>query len=202
MATAALSGAQGASSSFGTAPQGYVASGASYANLTATVTGGTGNLGTTATIVAGSNGSTTQGTTVGMAFRTRASDELPGSPLNPPMGGNTSGPGAKAGWLISDVTHLTGMGAGDDYALQMSYDTSTLGNETIAASNGSVYLATKSGNYWVNAVTGNTSQTNPSPTIPYLESFTQYMSTAGSAGLSADLVPGAWTPMVTTFGPF
>ena len=184
-ATANVSGATGAGSSFGTALQGFVASGSSYAGLGATVNAGSGNLGTTATIVAGTNGSGLA-TTVGMAFRTRATDELPGSPLNPPMGGNTSGPGATAGWLISDVTRVTGISSNSDYALQLSYDNSTLGNETLAASNGSVYLATKSGNYWVNAVNGNTGGTNG--TAPVLESLNAYL--IANPNLATDL--GAW----------
>ena len=108
---------------FGTALTAQVAKGGSYANLESTVTatsgsGGTGMLGSTATIL---DGTASAATAVSMAWRTRTTAETT----------------KDGGGLLSDVVSLSGIapdGTGshdgffqtDTYVLQMSYDPSEL----------------------------------------------------------------------------
>ena len=108
---------------FGSALTAQVAKGGSYANLESTVTatsgsGGTGMLGSTATIL---DGTASAATTVSMAWRTRTTAETT----------------KDGGGLLSDVVSLSGIapnGTGshdgffqtDTYVLQMSYDPSEL----------------------------------------------------------------------------
>ena len=110
-------------STFGTPLTAQVAKGGSYANLESTVTatsgsGGTGMLGSTATIL---DGTASAATTVSMAWRTRTTAETT----------------KDGGGLLSDVVSLSGIapnGTGshdgffqtDMYVLQMSYDPSEL----------------------------------------------------------------------------
>ena len=156
-----------------------VAAGETYANLAATVNAGTGNLGTDAVILAGTNNSGSD-ETIGMAFRTRATDEL-----DKHMGTRT-GP---LGSLRSDVVSLTGVmrGGTDIYALQMSYVVPSQ-NEQSLASQGLIYLATQGsgGLYWSNAASGNTSGSYP--TFPYMGSLSAFL--AANPNLNAD--DGTW----------
>ena len=75
---------------------------ATYANLSSFVTSGSGCLGTVATILAGTNG-TGVGTTVGMSWRPRATNEIPGTATHPPIPAGSTG-------LVSDVVKVTGIG--------------------------------------------------------------------------------------------
>jgi hypothetical protein len=152
-ATPAAGGASGLTASFtGTTLSALVAAGATYNNLSAFVNT---DLGTIATILTGTNGGTVTGTpSVTMSFRTRATNELPGTATKPPM---TS----TAGYLASDVVRLSGIGVvngsqTDAYGLQMTFETSTFSNVATQAAAGYIYLATLNGGSWVNAITGDT----------------------------------------------
>ena len=93
--------------------QGLVAASGIYYNLASYVASGNGCLGTVATILAGTNNSGSA-TTVTMAWRPRATDEIPGTAGHPPI------PGAATG-LISDVVKVTGVGSSDLVVLEMTY---------------------------------------------------------------------------------
>ena len=138
--------------SFGTPLTAPVAQNASYANLASTVmatsgSGGFGMVGSTATILAGTN-SSGSAQTVSMAWRTQTLEERT-SPA-----------------LISDVVQLCGMkldgtSQTSTFVLQMDFDADLLPdgglNEGLMASNESIYLASlnPTTNQWQNAVNGN-----------------------------------------------
>ena len=94
-------------------------------------------LGTVATILAGTNNSGSP-TTVGMTWRTRATDETAGTIQQPPMSYAN-----KAGYLTSDVVNVTGIAtsATSPYVLQMSFNPSLFasGGKTISATAGSTW---------------------------------------------------------------
>jgi fibronectin-binding autotransporter adhesin len=111
-------------------------------------------LGTTATIFDYTN-STGTDTGVSMAWRSRTAAEA--SSTVPGDNGSLV-----AGYLVSDVVNLTGMGnAGgtgftDTFILQMSYNEALLdGFETFGVNEGNIVIAWKNGTEWVNAVNGN-----------------------------------------------
>ena len=104
---------------------------------------------------------------------------------NPPQNSNVS-----AGLLplYSDVVNLTGVTGGSTsiYALQMTYDPSTLGgtaSAAAAASNGFLYLGynTSAGttSHWVNAVAGNTG-TGGQAVADYQGSYAAYTASVGA----------------------
>lgn len=166
LAVAAESGTQDRSIFGGplTAP---IPANGSYAGLSSETTRGGNTLGTKAEILNGSNGPTPG--TVAMKWRTRATDEKPGTATNGPIDlSKTKG-------LVADVVDLTGIPAGQVYVLQMSYDDTLFpaGTESLDAQNGLVYLVTlteRNGldnantaqadkDLWVNAVATNTGGT-------------------------------------------
>ncbi len=154
-ATASVGGAKASQATFtGTVLYGEVAAGANYTNLSSIVTGGAGNLGSVATILAGTNSSGSQ-VTVSMTWRTRATDELPATAQEPPM--STTGR-----WLASDVVQVAGIPDGEAYAMQVTYDTALLDNAdaTYNFNAGWMWLGSFDGTKWQNAVTGLT----PAPT--------------------------------------
>jgi fibronectin-binding autotransporter adhesin len=111
-------------------------------------------LGTTATIY-NYNNSTGTDTGVSMAWRSRTAAEA--SSTVPGDNGTLV-----AGYLVSDVVNLTGMGnAGgtgftDTFILQMSYNEALLdGFESFGVTEGNIVIAWKDGSNWVNAVNGN-----------------------------------------------
>jgi fibronectin-binding autotransporter adhesin len=111
-------------------------------------------LGTTATIFNYTN-STGTDTGISMAWRSRTAAEA--SSTTPGDNGTLV-----AGYLLSDVVNLTGMGnAGgtgftDTFILQMSYNEALLnGFESFGVAQGNIKIAWKNGTEWVNAVTGN-----------------------------------------------
>jgi probable HAF family extracellular repeat protein len=142
----ATADASGSQTTFGPALTAPVAVNASYAGLSSMATsttgsGGRGLVGTTATILAGTNSSSGSAQTVSMAWRTAAQAD-------------SGGPG-----IISDVVHLTGMaytGSGQTapFVLQMSYDTGILPGDT--AADDPLYLAwlNPATDTWQNAIYG------------------------------------------------
>jgi fibronectin-binding autotransporter adhesin len=112
-------------------------------------------LGTSATIYNYTN-STGTDTGVSMAWRTRTAAEA--SSTVPGDNGSLV-----AGYLVSDVVNLTGMGnAGgtgftDTFILQMSYNEALLdGFESFGVTHGNIVIAWKDGlGNWINAVNGN-----------------------------------------------
>ena len=132
-----------------------VAQNGSYANLESKATAATGSggyalVGSTATILAGTN---TSGSaqTVSMKWRTQTLQER-----------------AKPD-LISDVVELSGMaldgtGQTNPFVLQMSYNPVLLpleaGSEGLWTSNQWIYLASLENGKWINAVSGNYGTTN------------------------------------------
>ena len=108
-ATAGGTAAHAASATFGSALQGLVAAGGVYSNL-ASYASGQGCLGSVATILAGTNAGSA--TTVTMAWRPRATDEIPGTAGHPPIPGGATG-------LISDVVKVAGVGSSDLVVLEM-----------------------------------------------------------------------------------
>ena len=145
----ATADASNSPASFGPGLTSQVASSGSYANLESTVksttgSGGDGALGTTATILAGTN-SGGSGQIVSMAWRTRTT------------GADTS--------FASDVLNLSGMALGDTgqtapFVLQMSYDAGRFGNasaEGLAADDEMIALEWLDPNdgMWENAINGN-----------------------------------------------
>jgi len=166
-----ISATSGASNSnnplqFGPASFWSVVAGGSYANDQSSVNGiaagspggGASVLGSTATILTGSNsGAYVNGgmTNVSMAWRVRTLQESSNA-VSPPLP-NRSSP------LVSDVLNLTGMGNGagepvqtDPFALQMTYDAALLSNESAQAASGALSLAWFDPNtgFWENAITG------------------------------------------------
>jgi len=144
--------------SFGTSLTAPVAQNASYANLESMATATTGSggydlVGSTATILAGTNLSGSA-QTVSMAWRTQTQAER-------------NGPG-----LISDVVDLSGMtlsgssGQTSKFVLQLNYNPILLpggaGNEGLWASNEWIYLGwlNPSTDTWQNAVLGNFGSSN------------------------------------------
>jgi hypothetical protein len=139
-----------------------VAANGSYAGLssqtTRNIASGGKVLGTKAEILAGTN--TGAATVVSMNWRTRATDETPGTATNPPINlAINKGLGA-------DVVDLNGIATGQVYVFQMSYDETLFaaGEEARAAAAGQLYLValneingrdTAAGtpdDLWVNAV--------------------------------------------------
>jgi fibronectin-binding autotransporter adhesin len=131
-----------------------------YTNLSSNTIGQTSTgstvpaLGTTATIYNYTN-STGTDTGVSMAWRSRTAAEA--SSTVPGDDGTLV-----AGYLVSDVVNLTGMGnAGgtgftDTFILQMSYNEALLdGFESFGVTEGNIVIAWKDGSNWVNAVNGN-----------------------------------------------
>ena len=144
----ATADASNSQTSFGPALAAPVAQNGSYANLASTVvsttgSGGASMVGTTATILAGSNTLSGAAQSVSMAWRTRA---------------QTDGSSAD---LISDVVDLSGMalsgssGQTAPFVLQLSYDTGV--EPTDSALTDPLYLAwlNPATNTWQNAVDGN-----------------------------------------------
>ena len=137
----AAANAGNSQTAFGTVLTAPVAAGAAYANLESTVksttgSGGSGMIGSTATILAGTN-SSALAQTVSMSWRTQTQAERSGS------------------GLASDVVCLTGMafnggsGQTSPFVLQMDYDPDFLhGDESLLASEGMVLLE------WLNPVSG------------------------------------------------
>jgi fibronectin-binding autotransporter adhesin len=111
-------------------------------------------LGTTATIFNYTN-STGTDTGINMAWRSRTAAEA--SSTVPGDNGTLV-----AGYLVSDVVNLTGMGNTggtgftDTFILQMSYNEALLdGFESFGVTEGNIVIAWKNGIEWVNAVNGN-----------------------------------------------
>jgi hypothetical protein len=88
----------------------------SMAGLASYVLGGAGAVGTTATILGGTTGTTEQ--TVSMLWRARTADEAS------VLGGVPGLPWARG--LLSDVVDVTGMAPGTVYVLEMRYDPSLI----------------------------------------------------------------------------
>ncbi len=205
-AAAAVSGSNAYTSQFTSGTlQAQVAQGTAYANLSSIVTSGVGNLGTVATILAGSNNSTPIAT-VGMTWRTRAGNELPGTATSPPMGPH-------AGYLSSDVMQLSGIGVSsgtttDVYVLQMSYSSGVFPGSTPQSNFTSGYLwlgtyNTSSGTSakWtlatsLDASTGQYAETGGTVTpsgTGYNGSFANFWAAAQAAGATnLSQVLGAW----------
>ncbi|MCG3179250.1 MAG: hypothetical protein BIFFINMI_01584 [Phycisphaerae bacterium] len=153
---------------FGSAVSEVVSNGASYAGVgsqaTSTVNGPGGGplLGTTVEILAGTNNSGS-GATVQFAWRTRTQAETftaeGGSPTEPPLLISQGVFG-----LCTDVVEISGVGAGDVFVLQMSYDDygGAIFDEAVEAANGCIHLNWLNPNgggegvaMWENAVLGN-----------------------------------------------
>ena len=145
----ATADASNSQTSFGAALAAPVGKNASYANLESKVTattgsGGAGMVGSTATILAGTNSSSGSAQTVSMAWRTQASSE-----------------GTR---LVSDVLDLSGMALNDvsgetsPFVLQMDYDPGSLGGDVAVMASEEmiqlVWLNPATGN-WENAIDGN-----------------------------------------------
>ncbi len=146
---------------------------------------------TFAMILAGNNSTTTQ---IGMAWRPRAANELPGSTL-------ASLP------LFSDVVNLTGVtgGAASPFTLEMSYDPTQLPNPA-DATNGFLYLGyyDSTNSVWQNAVavTGNkgtngttvaggNTTTGPDAVADFIGSWAQFEAGPGN-GLTLSQVLGSY----------
>jgi uncharacterized repeat protein (TIGR03803 family) len=195
-------------SEFGPALLQIVGQGAGYAGLASTVTATTGSgggpmLGTTATILAGTNsGNLTGGaTTVSMAWRTRTLQETSlhegGSATSPPLP-STHSP------LISDVLNLSGMSnsanepaSSDVFALQMTYDPALLRNEAAQAADGAIYLAWLNPTaglggvpLWQNAILGDTGNNATLAEHGFLGSFSAFQTHFNDTNI-ADYI-GAW----------
>ena len=141
--------------SFGIALTAPIAQNASYANLASTVmatsgSGGFGMVGSTATILAGTN-SSGGSQTVSMAWRTQTLEERT-SPM-----------------LLSDVVQLSGMtldgtSQTSPFVLEMTYNPSLLplgeGSQGLWASERLIYLGWLDNGAWVNAVSGNFGSSN------------------------------------------
>ncbi len=141
------------------------AAGAAYDMTTVVVattgTGGGPMLGTTASVIGGTNNSAGP-QTVEMAWRTRTQSETTdlegGTPTSPPLPNNAYNDG-----LISDVLSLNGTGT-QKYVLEMDYDPSllaypnTLFSEAELAEMGLIYLAAfnPTTGLWENAIDRNT----------------------------------------------
>jgi hypothetical protein len=132
-----------------------VTAGATYANLSSFVQTGSGCLGTTATILSGSNGG--GGTnTITMAWRPRATDETPGTATHPPIPAGAIG-------LISDVVQLGGFNPTDAVVLQMNFDAALLGTDSpqLAFDSNALYIGKyTAGSTWTNAGSINEGITN------------------------------------------
>jgi hypothetical protein len=189
-ATASAGGATAAAAQFtGTVLYGEVAAGQNYTNLSSIVTGGPANLGTAAKILAGTNG-TGNTVTVSMTWRTRATDELPGSATEPPMVPNGQ-------WLASDVVQVNGIGEGDAYAMQMTFDTALFGSRELTDFNcGFLWLGSFNGTTWQPATAGLTPGAYASvdgATSGVDEPFATFWADAVSHGAtSVAQVVGAW----------
>ena len=181
---------------FGTALTGAVGTGGSYANLASRTSDGITNIteggatviGSTATILAGTN-ATGGAEIVSMEWRARTLAETSvaegGTGSSPPLDGQSG--------LTSDVVRVTGLD--NTYVLQMSYDENLLPNgfpESTFAALGLIYLATfdTGSGEWVNAVdtNGGVNTTNPA-LINFQGSYA-----ASGAGLTL----GAWGVDTTT----
>ncbi len=149
VATVAQAGPHAAYASYGTPLSGVVQQGNRFKNLSA-VTSGAGSLGTVVTLL---DGTASVASTVQMAFRTRATDETPGTAVQYP-----AGPMAPNGqWLASDVLNLTGIWTGTPYVLQMSFDTSLFTNLAANVADGYLWLgAWAPGGEWQPATTHDT----------------------------------------------
>jgi hypothetical protein len=127
--------------SFGDPVTQVVASGSSYAGLSSIVVGtsdGAGCLGTTATLLEGSN-TLSSNTTVSMAWRNRANVEQVGG-THPPL------PSWGCAYLGSDVLQLQGV-QDTPFVLQMDYVVNTVDN----VANGSVCIGELIDGVWENA---------------------------------------------------
>ena len=144
--------------------------------------------------------------TVGMTWRTRATDEIPGTAKSPPMGN-------RAGFLVSDVVQLSGMGlsgtngATDTYVMEMSFDPTQFKASSVLNNfqNGNLFLGTYTpgpSTMWQNAIATNvgaagqyaeTNWYNPSAGIGANESFATFWANAQAAGATTlNSVLGAW----------
>jgi hypothetical protein len=186
-ATAAPGGTLAATATYGTPLSGVVATNGSFKNLSAVVNGVTpGSLGTVVTLLDGTASATT---TVDMAFRTRATDEIPATATEPPMVSNGQ-------WLASDVLNLTGITRGTPYVLQMSFDTALWAPGHLLSNfeSDEVWLGAYSpGGVWQNAVsadaaTGEYAQTQYYGTYAQLLAAVQAVHPTATV---ADLV-GSW----------
>jgi hypothetical protein len=188
-ATAAAGGSTSLNStSFGTALQAIVKAGATYANLSSTVTGGpAGFLGSQATILDGTNNS---GSDAGlsMAWRTRATNELPGN---------------GATFLASDVVQVSGVGSSngtvDTYVMDVTYNPGAFtGGQSQELANfaaGNLYLGTlNSQGQWVNAVSLDTGETGSLAETHLNETYAQFVSylNANDAGWTMNEILGSW----------
>ncbi len=195
-ATASNGGAHAYNNTFnGTLLESQVAAGQAYAGLSSTVTGVSGGpnnmLGTVATILAGTNNSGSP-TTVGMTWRTRATDETAGTIQQPPMSYAN-----KAGYLTSDVVNVTGIAtsATSPYVLQMSFNPSLFASGAQNNfSNGWLYLGTLSGagtgETWENAVKLDDA-TGSEAKVAQGEDWNTFISNNGGVGNLANLL-GSW----------
>ncbi len=155
----ATADASGSPTSFGTALTAPVALNGSYGSLASTVmattgSGGYGMVGSTATILAGTNNLSGSSETVSMAWRTQTQAERT-SPE-----------------LVSDVLNLSGMGLNGSigrtstFALEMNYDPDLLpggaGNELVLATDEMIQLdwLNPATGTWENAVLGNYDSSN------------------------------------------
>ena len=153
----ATANASNSQTAFGPALTAPIAVNGSYASLESTVksttgSGGYGMVGSTATILAGMNGSSGLAQTVSMQWRTQTQAER-------------TGPG-----LLSDVLDLSGMtfsgSQTSPFVLQMDYDADLLpggvSSENFLASEGSLVLGwfDPSTSQWENAIVGNIGSSN------------------------------------------
>ena len=168
----ATADASNSPSTFGPALSASVAGSGSYASLESTVksttsSGGGGMVGSTATILAGTNSSSGSAQTVSMAWRTQTTSEGIG--------------------LVSDVLDLSGMalsgvsGQTSPFVLQMDYDSDPMaGNEAVMAADQQIFLMSLDPvtNHWENAVLGNFGRSN--------DTF------AGAGAWNGDMTLGNW----------
>ena len=183
----------------GTLLQGQVAAGATYAGLASIVTGGsgtiTGNLGTVAAIMAGSN-TTSSPTTVGMTWRTRATDELPGHATSPPMSGDEQS-GLSDQRRGADHRHRPQRHHQSNRPLRrrMSFSPGQLtGTVSGNFSNGWLFLATLAGSgtgeTWENPLAADHGANAPAGDKQVNNSWSSFYSGAGNPALSS--IIGAW----------
>ncbi len=167
-ATANPGGPTAATATYGVPLSGCVAANGSFKSLSAIVTGGAGNLGTVATILDGTNGGVA--TTVNMAFRTRATDEMPGTAQEPPMAPNGQ-------WLASDVLNLTGIATGTPYVLQMTYNAALFhGDDAGQTAAGFLWLgAYQPGHQWELANTEDSEPNGVDAQYGVYESYANFM---------------------------
>ena len=186
-ATASAGGLTAHTAGFtGTFLQSQVPAAGTYQKLASVVVG---DLGTTATIIAGT---ASTATTVSMTWRTRANDELPPGQV-PPMGKDGGH------WLASDVVKVNGTNS-DVYVLEMTYDSALFGgNDLSNLTNGNLWIgmfpsSPTAGSQWENAVDPITKGPD-APATGVHNDFADFFAGSGAGGNLANVVVlGASTP--------